>query len=97
MASKTVKRERQSRPAPPRSEPHEEANKTGDASAGKEPPGKIIDRLLNRVLSQESEMKGSISDAIRLLQLKRELAGEELRKIEVQWVEPSDVERASNK
>jgi len=39
---------------------------------------------------EKKELKGTLGDFIRLLQLEKELEDEEPKEIEVRWVEPSE-------
>jgi hypothetical protein len=62
-------------------------------------PGRAIDKaaLVNRLLNsierrlEKDELKATLGDFIRLLQLQKELEDEEPREIEVRWVEPEPV------
>jgi len=57
---------------------------------------RVIDKaaLVNKLLKsieqrlEKDELKATLGDFIRLLQLKKELEDEEPREIEVRWVEP---------
>ena len=57
----------------------------------------LIDKLLcsieERIVNQE--LKGTVNDFIRLLQLQKELEDEQPREIEVRWVEPTEPDDAS--
>lgn len=52
----------------------------------------ILDSIENQLTTQE--FKATISDFIRLLQLRKELEEERPREITVTWVEPSGMENA---
>jgi hypothetical protein len=49
---------------------------------------KLVDQAIQNIGSklESDEVKGTVGDLIRLIQLKKELDGETPRKIEVQWV-----------
>ncbi len=66
--------------------------KTGVRSEGTIDKAALIDKLLHSIQKQISgkEMKGTVSDFIRLLQLQKELEEEQPREIEVRWVEPTE-------
>lgn len=56
--------------------------------------GTLIDRLISRVEDRldDEKTKLSVSDYIRLVQLKLELEGEETpQKVEVRWIDPDEV------
>lgn len=65
--------------------------------------GEVIDKaaLVNKVLQsinqrlEKDELKATLSDLIRLLQLQKELEEEQAKEIEVKWVEPSEPASAS--
>ena len=44
---------------------------------------------------EKKELKGTLGDFIRLLQLEKELEDEQPKEIEVRWVEPSDPRSAN--
>ena len=86
-----------------RQEQTSETRKAGKAGArttptSRQPPSEreLIDRLLTRAGDAVEEAKITVSEVIRLLQLKRELGGEGLKEIEVRWVEPSETADAVN-
>lgn len=56
-----------------------------------------VDRLLRSVEQklEDSELRASVGDYIRLLQLLKELEEERPREITVRWVEPSETEDVS--
>jgi hypothetical protein len=43
------------------------------------------------------ELKPSVGDLVRLLQLEKELVQEQPKEIKVSWVEPGEEERATDK
>jgi len=56
---------------------------------------KLLDAAEKKVTAED--VKASIGDVIRLLQLQKELEEEEPREIKVQWIEREDREHASEK
>jgi len=56
--------------------------------AGATEIGALVQRMGEQLFSQ-GELKASVTDFIRLLQLYRELDGEAPREIRVQWVDKS--------
>jgi hypothetical protein len=57
--------------------------------------GKVIENLEQKL--EANELKPSVGDLIRLLQLERELEAEQPREIKVSWVEPREEEHAGEK
>lgn len=59
-------------------------------------------RLVNKLLTSfeerlaRNELKATLGDFIRLLQLQKELQEEQPREVKVQWVEPSKEELVTN-
>jgi len=59
--------------------------------------------LVNRMIQsfeeklEKKELKGTLGDFIRLLQLEKELEDEQPKEIEVRWVEPSEPGNANGK
>jgi len=73
---------------------------------GKKPVKKPVDRaavindLLGRALEaikKQKQVNASFGEVIRLLQLQKEFSQEEIREIEVKWVDVWGTEDASNK
>ena len=63
-------------------------------------PRKLVEKAIESIEEKlgSEQMKGSVGDLIRLLQLKKELQAEQQPKeIKVTWVEPSEKESASEK
>ena len=56
--------------------------------------GKLIRKLEKRMLEKE-EVKATVADLIRLLQLDQELSEKKPKEIRVKWVEPGEEESAS--
>ena len=49
----------------------------------------VVDKLLRKVEEKLNEdMKATLGDYIRLVQLQKEMEDEQLREIKVTWVEP---------
>jgi len=81
--------------------------------AGRKPPSrkpkgspekpKTESELVNEAIKEfeqklkEKEIKPTVGDFIRLLQLKKELKADEPREIKVSWVEPGEPESATEK
>lgn len=65
-------------------------NKNKAAASGRRTnDAEVIDAIIENLGSQlkGNGTKGTIADFIRLLQLREELDGEEVREVKVQWVE----------
>jgi len=73
-------------------------NETGGERANKaELVSKVIEKIEQKL--ESGEMKPTVGDFIRLLQLEKELTEEQPREIKVSWVEPGekDEDNASGK
>lgn len=57
-------------------------------------PKKLVDKAIQNIGSklETDEVKGTYSDLIRLLQLKKELQAESPREVQVKWVEEKSSE-----
>lgn len=57
----------------------------------------LVEKLLNSIERRlkKDELKATLGDFIRLLQLQKELEDEQPREVEVRWVEPSEAEPAN--
>ena len=57
----------------------------------------LVDKMIRSIETKldSQEIKATLSDFIRLLQLQKELAEEKPREITVRWVEPSEKESVS--
>lgn len=57
----------------------------------------LIDKLLHSIEQriEKDELKATLGDFIRLLQLQKELEEEQPKEIEVRWVEPGEPEGAN--
>ena len=56
----------------------------------------VVERLLRKVerkLADDADVKATVGDYIRLLQLQKELQDEEPREIEVRWIDPEKLEK----
>ena len=56
----------------------------------------VVERLLRKVerkLADDADLKATVGDYIRLLQLQKELQDEEPREIEVRWIDPEKLEK----
>ena len=75
--------------------------KGGTASRSRQAINKAA--LVNRMIQSfeekldKQELKGTLGDFIRLLQLEKELEDEQPKEIEVRWVEPSEPGSAHGK
>jgi len=60
--------------------------------SGEEPPVRVVDKILKRVEEKLSgkDVKATLGDYIRLVQLRKELDEEETREIRVTWIEPEE-------
>ena len=67
---------------------------TKNKPEGARPDAGIVKKLLRKVEKQlsEDEVKASLGDYIRLVQLQKELEEEQPREIKVTWVEPEETE-----
>jgi hypothetical protein len=56
----------------------------------KRKPAKVVEELLTQVEKRlgDGEIKATLGDYIRLVQLRKELDEDEPKNIEVRWVEP---------
>lgn len=59
----------------------------------------LVEKMIRNIETKldSQEIKATLSDFIRLLQLQKELAEEKPREITVTWVEPSEKESVSSK
>ena len=59
-------------------------------AAGHKKQSEVVEELLEKVEQKlgKGEVKASLGDYIRLVQLRKELEDEEPREIEVRWVDP---------
>ena len=62
------------------------------AKSVEKPPARVVDKILKRVEEKLSgkDMKATLGDYIRLVQLRKELDEEETREIRVRWIEPEE-------
>lgn len=54
----------------------------------------MLDEVLEEIRPNLKAKAATVSEFLRLLQMRRELGGDEIRRIEVRWVEPSETENA---
>lgn len=76
--------------------------RTGSAGRRKSGPkqqAQVVSTLLKKVEQRfsEDEVKATLGDYIRLVQLQKELEEDETREIKVTWVEPETTESDSGK
>ncbi len=65
----------------------------GETGGGRQGAAKALEQLLEKVerqLLDEKEVKASVADFIRLVQLQKEFEEERPREVIVRWVEPSE-------
>ena len=83
---------------PPGPKPPEPPGEAGHKTLGQDERGNLaetVGRLLKRVetkLLQSNELTATITDFVRLLQLHKDLGGEQPREIVVRWVGSSEEE-----
>jgi hypothetical protein len=56
---------------------------------------KVMENIEKKL--EADELKPSVGDLVRLLQLEKELVQEQPKEIKVSWVEPGEEERATDK
>jgi hypothetical protein len=69
----------------------EETHNSSDAPQGKAESVKKAIELFETKL-REGKMKPTVAEYVRLLELQKEIDGDELREIKVTWVEPVETE-----
>jgi len=87
----------QQRPAEGEKKPRGE--KAAPARPRRKSKKKLVEQVIENIEKKltSKDLKPSVGDFIRLLQLEKELEEEQPKEIKVSWVEPREEERASEK